>query len=159
MSDVTPAAPEDGASSPPAASDRGGSEVTGRAAARQRVTLVAGSMAGFMIGLDATVVTTALPTIRADLHASISTLGWTISAYSLAYAALILTGTAPPPGLLTGRDGVHAGLGRVRVSPDVSSLVTARAVQGAGGGIAMPLSLVLISEAYTLSRRSTVVGV
>ena len=55
MSDVTPAAPEDGASSPPAASDRGGSEVTGRAAARQRVTLVAGSMAGFMIGLDATV--------------------------------------------------------------------------------------------------------
>ena len=47
----------------------------------------------------------------------------------------------------------------MRVSPDVSSLVTARAVQGAGGGIATPLSLVLISEAYPLSRRSTVVGV
>jgi len=123
------------------------------------VTLATESMAGFMIGLDTTVVTTALPTIHTDLHANISTLGWTISAYSPAYAALILTGTAPPPGLLTGRDGVHAGLGRVRVSPDVSSLVTARAVQGAGGGIATPLSLVLISEAYPLSRRSTVVGV
>jgi len=123
------------------------------------VTLVTESMAGFMIGLDTTVVTTALPTIHTDLHANISTLGWTISAYSLAYAALILTGTAPPPGLLTGRDGVHAGLGRVRVSPDVSSLVTARAVQGAGGGIATPLSLVLISEAYPPSRRGTVVEV
>jgi len=51
-------------------------------------------MAGFMIGLDATVVTTALPTIHADLHASVSTLGWTVSAYSLAFAALVLTGTA-----------------------------------------------------------------
>ena len=111
------------------------------------MTLVTESMAGFMIGLDTTVVTTALPTIHTDLHANISTLGWTVSAYSLAYAALILTGTAPPPGLLTGRDGVHAGLGRVRVSPDVASLVTTRAVQGAGGGIATPLSLVLISEA------------
>ena len=116
-------------------------------------------MAGFMIGLDATVVTTALPTIHADLHANISTLGWTVSAYSLAYAALILTGTAPPPGLLAGREAIHAGLGRVRVSPDVASLVTARAVQGAGGGIATPVSLVLISEAYPPSRRGTVVGV
>ena len=165
MSDVTPAAPEDGASSPPAASDRGGSEVTGRAAARQRVTLVAGSMAGFMIGLDATVVTTALPTIRADLHASISTLGWTISAYSLAYAALILTGTAL--GDRFGRRRVFlAGVAlftvasaACAVSPDVAALIAARAVQGAGGGIATPLSLVLISEAYPLSRRGMVVGV
>jgi hypothetical protein len=44
-------------------------------ARRQWVTLVTGSMAGFMIGLDATGVTTALPTLRAGLHASISTLG------------------------------------------------------------------------------------
>ena len=94
MSDVTPAAPEGDTSCPPATDDGGGSEVPAAAGARRRVTLVTGSMAGFMIGLDATVVTTALPTIRADLHASISTLGWTISAYSLAYAALILTGTA-----------------------------------------------------------------
>jgi hypothetical protein len=48
-----------------------------------------------MIGLDATVVTTALPTTHTDPHANISTLGWTVSAYSLAYAGLILTGTAP----------------------------------------------------------------
>ena len=75
MSDVTPAAPEGNTSSPPAADDGGGSEGPAAAGARRRVTLVTGSMAGFMIGLDATVVTTALPTIRADLHASISTLG------------------------------------------------------------------------------------
>jgi MFS family permease len=58
------------------------------------VTLLVGSMAGFMIGLDATVVTIVLPTIHADLHASMATLGWTVSAYSLAFAALVLTGTA-----------------------------------------------------------------
>jgi MFS family permease len=117
------------------------------------VTLATESMAGIMIGLDTTVVTTILPTIHTDLHANISALGWTVSAYSLACTALILTGTAPSPGLLTGRDAVHAGLGRVRVSPDVANLVTARAVQGAGGGVAAPLSPVLISEAYPLSRR------
>jgi EmrB/QacA subfamily drug resistance transporter len=122
-------------------------------------------MAGFMIGLDATVVTTALPTIRADLHAGISTLGWTVSAYSLAYAALILTGTAL--GDRFGRRRVFlAGIGlftlasaACAVSPDVASLIAARAVQGAGGGVATPLSLVLISEAYPLSRRGMVVGV
>jgi len=165
MSDVTPAAPEGNTSSPPAADDGGGSEVPAAAGARRRVTLVTGSMAGFMIGLDATVVTTALPTIRADLHASISTLGWTISAYSLAYAALILTGTAL--GDRFGRRRVFlSGIGlftlasaACAVSPNVAALIAARAVQGAGGGIATPLSLVLISEAYPLSRRGMVVGV
>lgn len=122
-------------------------------------------MAGFMIGLDATVVTTALPTMRTDLHASISTLGWTISAYSLAYAALILTGTVL--GDQFGRRRVFlvgvalftlASAG-CAVSPSAASLIAARAVQGAGGGIATPLGLVLISEAYPLSRRGLVVGV
>src|SRR5258708_38561136 len=61
---------------------------------RVRVTLIVGSLAGFMTGRDATVVATALPTIHATLHASASALGWTVSAYSLAFAALILTGTA-----------------------------------------------------------------
>jgi EmrB/QacA subfamily drug resistance transporter len=165
MSDVTPVAPGGGMSSQPAPGQPGGPGLPTPGAGRQRVTLVAGSMAGFMIGLDATVVTTALPTIRNDLHASISSLGWTVSAYSLAYAALILTGTA-----LGDRFGRHrvflAGVALFTlastvcaVSPNLASLIAARAVQGAGGGIAMPLSLVLISEAYPLARRGMVVGV
>ena len=132
--------------------------------ARQRVTLLVGSMAGFMIGLDATVVTTALPTIHADLHASASTLGWTVSAYSLAYAALVLTGTAL--GDLLGRRRVFlAGLAvftlasaACAVSPTAAWLIAARAVQGAGGGVATPVSLVLITEAFPLQRRGAVVG-
>jgi putative ABC transport system permease protein len=75
---------------------------------RARVTLIVGSLAGFMIGLDATVVATALPTIHATLHASASMLGWTVSAYSLAFAALIITGTA-----LGDRFGRLLGLGAV----------------------------------------------
>src|SRR5215471_9539573 len=165
MSDVTPAASDHSTGSPLAVGSRGGPHRPALAAGRQRVTLVTGSMAGFMIGLDATVVNTALPTIRTDLHASISTLGWTISAYSLAYAALILTGTAL--GDRFGRRRVFlAGIAlftlasaACALSHDVSSLIAARAVQGAGGGIATPLSLALISEAYPLSRRGMVVGV
>jgi EmrB/QacA subfamily drug resistance transporter len=164
MRDVTPPAPGDGARSLPRAGDRPGSRQKSLTGRRQRVTLVAGSMAGFMIGLDATVVTTALPTISNDLHVSISTLGWTVSAYSLAYAALILVGTAL--GDKFGRRRVFlAGVAlftlasaACAVSPDVASLIAARAVQGAGGGIATPLSLVLISEAYPPSRRGMVVG-
>ena len=165
MSDVTPVAHQDSTGAPPAPGNPGGPGLPVPASGRQRVTLVAGSIAGFMIGLDATVVTTALPTIRTELHASISTLGWTISAYSLAYAALILTGTAL--GDRFGRRRVFlAGVSlftlasaACAVSPTVASLIAARAVQGAGGGIATPLSLVLISEAYPLSRRGMVVGV
>ena len=131
---------------------------------RPRVTLIVGSLAGFMIGLDATVVTTALPTIHATLHASASALGWTVSAYSLAFAALILTGTAL--GDKFGRRRVFlAGFAvftlasaACALAPSVAALIAARAVQGAGGGIATPLSLVLITEAFPPQRRGAVIG-
>lgn len=131
---------------------------------RPQVTLIVGSLAGFMIGLDATVVTTALPTIHATLHASASALGWTVSAYSLAFAALILTGTAL--GDKFGRRRVFlAGFAvftlasaACALAPSVAALIAARAVQGAGGGIATPLSLVLITEAFPPQRRGAVVG-
>jgi EmrB/QacA subfamily drug resistance transporter len=131
---------------------------------RPRATLIVGSLAGFMIGLDATVVATALPTIHATLHASASALGWTVSAYSLAFAALILTGTAL--GDKFGRRRVFlAGFtvftlasAACALAPSMALLIAARAVQGAGGGIATPLSLVLITEAFPAQRRGAVVG-
>jgi EmrB/QacA subfamily drug resistance transporter len=159
-SDAVPA----GGARPPAGDTSGGIPAPSRPARRPRVTLLVGSMAGFMIGLDATVVTTALPTIHAGLHASVSTLGWTVSAYSLAYAALVLTGTALGDRL--GRRRVFlAGLAlftlasaACALSPTAAWLIAARAVQGAGGGIATPVSLVLITEAFPVQRRGAVVG-
>jgi EmrB/QacA subfamily drug resistance transporter len=159
---TTSPAPAAGASLPRSQAGPRGSQVG--PPRRPRVTLVVGSLAGFMIGLDATVVTTALPTIHATLHASASTLGWTVSAYSLAFAALILTGTAL--GDLFGRRRVFlAGFAvftlasaACALAPTAGWLIAARAVQGAGGGIATPLALVLITEAFPPARRGAVVG-
>jgi EmrB/QacA subfamily drug resistance transporter len=158
----TGSAPAAGAGSPRSLAGAPGSQA--ESPHRPRVTLIVGSLAGFMIGLDATVVTTALPTIHATLHASASTLGWTVSAYSLAFAALILTGTAL--GDKFGRRRVFlAGFtvftlasAACALAPTVGWLIAARAVQGAGGGIATPLSLVLITEAFPVRRRGAVVG-
>src|SRR6184192_4436522 len=52
------------------------------------------SLALFMVTLDNLVVTTALPVIRRDLHASLSQLEWTVNAYTLTFAVLLLTGAA-----------------------------------------------------------------
>jgi EmrB/QacA subfamily drug resistance transporter len=150
--------------SPPPAAGTGTPQSPAGSPRRPQVTLIVGSLAGFMIGLDATVVTTALPTIHATLHASASALGWTVSAYSLAFAALILTGTAL--GDLFGRRRVFlagfavftAASAACALAPGVGWLIAARAVQGAGGGIATPLSLVLITEAFPPQRRGAVVG-
>jgi MFS family permease len=159
---TTSPAPAAGAGSPRSQASLPGSQAG--SPRRPRITLIVGSLAGFMIGLDASVVTTALPTIHATLHASASTLGWTVSAYSLAFAALILTGTAL--GDLFGRRRVFlAGFAlftlasaACALAPSAAWLIAARAVQGAGGGIATPLSLVLITEAFPIQRRGAVVG-
>src|SRR5438128_12335965 len=57
-------------------------------------TLAITSLALFMVSLDNLVVTTALPVIRRQLHASISQLEWTVNAYTLTFAVLLLTGAA-----------------------------------------------------------------
>lgn len=138
---------------------------TARTTSRRRATLLVASMASFMAGLDALVVTTALPTIHADLNASPATLSWTISAYSLAFAALILTGAALGDRLghrrmfLVGLAGFTLASAACAVSPTAGLLVAARAVQGGCAGLAMPLSLVLISQAYPPQRRGAVVGI
>src|SRR5712692_9643784 len=59
-----------------------------------RWTLALTSVAFFMVALDALVVITALPAIQRDLGAGLSTLEWTINAYSLAFAAGIITAAA-----------------------------------------------------------------
>src|SRR5204863_2063712 len=111
------------------------------------------SAAVFMATLDNLVVTTALPVIRKDLHASIESLEWTVNAYTLSFAMLLLTGAAL--GDRFGRRRMLAvGLGiftaasaAAALAPNVEALVTARAVQGLGGAIVMPLTLTILSGA------------
>ena len=61
----------------------------------QRWVLVAAALASFQVSLGALVVTTALPTIRRDLGASLSELEWTLNAYTLSFAVLLMCAAAP----------------------------------------------------------------
>src|SRR5919199_771533 len=124
------------------------------APSRKTWTLVLASLGVFMTALDTLCVTTALPVLRVDLGASLSDLEWTVNAYNLAFACLLLTGAAL--GDRFGRRRMFAiGLfvftaasAAAALSPTVGALVAARAVQGAGAAIVMPLTLTLISEAF-----------
>ena len=127
-------------------------------------TFAATSLALVMVTLDNLVVTTALPVIRKDLHASIEGLEWTVNAYTLTFAVLLLTGAAL--GDRFGRRRMFAvGLGiftlasaAAALAPSMGVLVAARAVQGAGGAIVMPLTLTILSAAVPAERRGVALG-
>jgi EmrB/QacA subfamily drug resistance transporter len=122
------------------------------------------SLASFMMALDSLVVTTTLSTIRHDLAASLEALEWTVNAYNLTFAVLLLTGAAL--GDRFGRRRVFvAGLAVFTVAsvacalaPDIGTLITARAVQGAGAAMVLPLSLTLISAAFPPAQRGRAMG-
>ena len=122
------------------------------------------SVALFMVTLDNLVVTTALPVIRKDLHASLSQLEWTVNAYTLTFAVLLMTGAA-----LGDRFGrrlmFSVGIGIFTVSsalaalaPSATALDLARAAQGVGGAIVTPLTLTLLSAAVPAERRGLALG-
>jgi EmrB/QacA subfamily drug resistance transporter len=122
------------------------------------------SLALVMVTLDNLVVTTALPVIRKDLHASLEGLEWTVNAYTLTFAVLLLTGAAL--GDRFGRRRLFAiGLGvftlasaAAAVAPSMGVLVAARAVQGVGGAIVMPLTLTILSAAVPAEKRGVALG-
>src|SRR5213594_4950566 len=117
-----------------------------------------------MATLDNLVVTTALPVIRNDLHAGIEGLEWTVNAYTLTFAVLLLTGAAL--GDRFGRRRLFAiGLGiftaasaAAALAPSIGALDAARAVQGVGGAIVMPLTLTILSAAVPPERRGLALG-
>jgi EmrB/QacA subfamily drug resistance transporter len=117
-----------------------------------------------MTALDTLVVTTALPVLRVDLHSSLAGLEWTVNAYNLAFACLLLTGAAL--GDRFGRRRMYAlgvfvftaGSAASALSGTVQALVIARAFQGAGAAIVTPLTLTLISEAFPADRRGAAIG-
>jgi EmrB/QacA subfamily drug resistance transporter len=122
------------------------------------------STALFMVVLDNLVVTNALPAIRTDLGATIQQLEWTVNAYTLSYAVLLLTGAAL--GDRFGRRRMFSlGLGlftlasaAAAVAPSTSALIAARAVQGVGAAVVTPLTLTLLSEAVPSEKRGMAIG-
>jgi EmrB/QacA subfamily drug resistance transporter len=131
---------------------------------RSALTLVLASLGVFMTALDTLVVTTALPVLRVDLHAGLSGLEWTVNAYNLSFACLLLTGAALGDrfgrrrmfalglSVFTGASAAAALSGTVQV------LIGARVLQGAGAAVVMPLSLTLITEAFPVERRGAAIG-
>src|SRR3954463_1864272 len=122
------------------------------------------SIALFMVVLDNLVVTNALASIRADLGATIQSLEWTVNAYTLAYAVLLLTGAALGDRFgrrrmfLIGLSIFTAASAAAALAPSTGALIAARGIQGVGAAIVTPLTLTLLSEAFPVERRGLALG-
>ena len=127
--------------------------------------LVLASAANLMVALDALVVSTALTEIERDLGASIEALEWTVNAYTLSFAGFLLT--AAVLGDRFGRRRLFvAGLvlfvaasAACALASSIGWLIAARALQGVGAAIVMPLALAQISAAFPPERRGWALGI
>jgi EmrB/QacA subfamily drug resistance transporter len=117
-----------------------------------------------MAALDTVVVATALTTIRAHLHASIAELEWTVNAYNLSFAVMLITGAAL--GDRFGRRRIYAGglalfalaSAACALAPNVGLLIAARALHGIGAAAVVPLGLTLLSAAFPPEKRGAAIG-
>jgi EmrB/QacA subfamily drug resistance transporter len=130
----------------------------------QRWALGLAAVASFMVALDTLVVSTALTTIQRDLGAGVEGLEWTVNAYNLSFAVLLLSAAAL--GDRFGRRRLFAGglmlfslaSAACALAPGVGWLIAARAVQGAGAAFVMPLALALVGVAFPPERRGAAMG-
>jgi EmrB/QacA subfamily drug resistance transporter len=131
----------------------------------QRWVLALTSAASLMIALDVLVVATALDQIGKEFGAGVEALQWTINAYTLTFAVLLMTATVA--GDRFGRRRIFV-LGLVvfslasaacALATNIGSLIAARAVQGVGAAILMPMALAGVSAAYPAERRTWALGV
>jgi EmrB/QacA subfamily drug resistance transporter len=130
----------------------------------QRWILALASVASLMVMLDMLVVTTALSTMRLELGASIEDLEWTVNAYTLSFAVLLMTASAL--GDRFGRRRLFAaGLGLFTLASaacglaqGIGWLITARAVQGIGSAMVIPHAMALLSAAFPPDRRARALG-
>ncbi|MBC3987029.1 DHA2 family efflux MFS transporter permease subunit [Streptomyces sp. AC536] len=128
-------------------------------------TLVITSIAGFMAALDNLIVITAIPDIGEDLGGGIEELEWTVNAYTLSFAVLLMLGAAL--GDRFGRRRVFgvgialftASSAGAALSSDIGLLIAARAAQGVGAALLMPLSLTLLTAAVPAERRGMAYGI
>jgi MFS family permease len=130
-----------------------------------RWVVVLTGIGSLMAALDTLVVSKALSTIRLDLHASVEQLEWTVNAYNLSFAVLLLTGAALGDrygrrNLFATGLALFAGASAVcALAPDIGWLIAARTVQGAGAALIMPLGLALLSAAFPPERRGAAIGI
>ena len=122
------------------------------------------AIGSLMAALDTLVVSTALSTIQRDLGASVEQLEWTVNAYNLSFAVLLIPAAAL--GDRYGRRRLYAGgLGLFAaasaasaLAPGIGWLIAARAVQGAGAALVLTLGLALLSSAFPPERRGAAIG-
>jgi MFS family permease len=126
-----------------------------RLAPDPRWVLALTSAVSFMVSLDSQVVATALPVIRLHLHASLAALEWTVNAYTLTFAVLLLTGAAVGE-RLGRRRMLAAGVGLFTaasaacgLAPNAGALIAARAMQGAGAALMLPVALYASPAEFT----------
>jgi EmrB/QacA subfamily drug resistance transporter len=123
------------------------------------------SLASFMMALDSLVITTAFATIRADFGSSVEMLQWAVNAFNLTFAVLLLTGAAL--GDRFGRRRVFAAGVALFVLASVAcasagsaaALIAARAAQGAGAALVMPLAMAILSGAFAKEERARALGI
>jgi EmrB/QacA subfamily drug resistance transporter len=136
-----------------------------RQKARQTWILVLASLASFMVSLDALVVATALTTIHRELGVSIEALEWTMNAYTLSFAVLLI-----PAAALGDRFGRRrmfvAGLllfvgasAACALASNIGWLIAARTIQGCGAALVLPLALTLLSAAFEPAQRARALGI
>jgi EmrB/QacA subfamily drug resistance transporter len=128
-------------------------------------TYLASGVAVFMVSMDNLIVTNALPVIRTELGTGLEGLEWTVNAYTLTFAVFLLTGAA-----LGDRFGRRRMLGigllvftaasaAAALAPDIETLIAARAVQGLGGAMVMPLTLTLLASVTAPEKRGMALGI
>ena len=123
------------------------------------------ALASFMMALDAQVITTAFATIRGEFGASVETLQWTVNAYNLSFAVLLLTGAAL--GDRFGRRRMFAAgialfvlaSAACALSGSIGWLIAARSVQGTGAALVMPLAMAILSGAFAKDERARALGI
>jgi EmrB/QacA subfamily drug resistance transporter len=123
------------------------------------------SLASFMMALDSLVITTAFATIRAEFGSPVATLQWAVNAFNLSFAVLLLTGAAL--GDRFGRRRVFAAgialfalaSAACALAGTAQALIAARAAQGAGAALVMPLAMAILSGAFGREERAKALGI
>jgi EmrB/QacA subfamily drug resistance transporter len=132
---------------------------------RQTLTVLLTSVANFMVTLDALVVVTALPSIHRSLGGGITTLQWTITAYTMTFGAGIVTATELGDRFgrrrvyLFGLTAFTTASAVCALAPNAGLLIGFRALQGLGAACVMPLGMTLLTSAFPVERRGAVVGI
>ena len=132
---------------------------------KQSWTLVLTGVVSLMVALDLLAVTTALPTLRDHLHATLAQLEWTVNGYTLSFAVLLMSASALGERygrrrtLATGLLVFTASSAACALAPSVAWLIAARVVQGSGAALVLPTALSLLGVAFPPERRAWALGI